>query len=183
PSTTFPLPLSVTVTCVKAPNTESTTDPTKPIKLTNAAVRASIVIPPPTFPSPPGGEQNLNAKTAVTVNNHAPNAPYINPSIVTPPFVPRGTFRQGAVIRNGVVADKIPSSDENVSAATAAYCTSTPMGRTLSKFGNEGPGASGEPGVGEDLDRGPRTLPACPARRGSGQGLFGMVADPGYEGA
>ncbi|KAI7555016.1 hypothetical protein KC331_g136 [Hortaea werneckii] len=144
PSTTFPLPLSVTVTCVKAPNTESTTDPTNPIKLTNAAVRASIVIPPPpTTPSPPAEEQNLNAKTAVTVNNHAPNAPYINPSIVTPPFVPRGTFRQGAVIRNGVVLDKIPSSDENVSAATAAYCTKTPMGRTLSRFGNEGPGASG----------------------------------------
>ncbi|KAI7158069.1 hypothetical protein KC324_g13804, partial [Hortaea werneckii] len=136
-------------------------------------------------------EQNVNAKTAVTVNNHAPNAPYINPSIVTPPFVPRGTFRQGAVIRNGVVADKIPSSDENVSAATAAYCTNTPIGKTLSKFGNEGPGErgmrenkeTGHPGVREDLHRRAWSLPACPARRGCCQGLFGMVADPGYEGS
>ncbi|KAI6870397.1 hypothetical protein D0864_07862 [Hortaea werneckii] len=140
PSTTFPLPLSVTVTCVKAPNTESTTDPTNPIKLTNAAVRASIVIP--STPSPP--EQNLNAKTAVTVKRHDPSAPYPNPSIVTPPFVPRATFRQGAVIRNGLPLARIPSSDENVSAATAAYCTSTPIGNTLSRFGTEGPAASGK---------------------------------------
>ncbi|RMZ01244.1 hypothetical protein D0860_07685 [Hortaea werneckii] len=140
PSTTFPLPLSVTVTCVKAPNIESTTDPTNPIKLTNAAVLASIVIP---IPSPSSPEQNLSAKTAVTVKRHDPSAPYPNPSTVTPPFVPRATFRQGAVIRNGLVRDRMPSSDENVSAATAAYCTSTPIGNTLSRFGNEGPGAMG----------------------------------------
>ncbi|KAI7134513.1 hypothetical protein KC352_g30714, partial [Hortaea werneckii] len=67
-----------------------------------------------------------------------------NPSIVTPPFVPRATFRQGAVIRNGLPLARIPSSDENVSAATAAYCTSTPIGNTLSRFGTEGPAASGK---------------------------------------
>ncbi|KAI7164455.1 hypothetical protein KC319_g23451, partial [Hortaea werneckii] len=76
--------------------------------------------------------------------------PYPNPSIVTPPFVPRATFRHGAVIRNGLPLARMPNSDENVSAATAAYCTSTPIGNTLSRSaGTQGPGP---PGKCEDMN-------------------------------
>lgn len=47
-------------------------------------------------------------------------APAANPVVVTPPFVPGGTVRHGAVMRKGLVLERIPSSEEKVSAATAA---------------------------------------------------------------
>lgn len=51
----------------------------------------------------------------------APKTPARSPVAVTPPFVPGGTTRRvGDVIRRGLDLDRIPSSEENVSAATAA---------------------------------------------------------------
>lgn len=40
---------------------------------------------------------------------------------VTPPLVPRGTLRHGAVTSTGEVGERIPSSLLRVSAAAAAY--------------------------------------------------------------
>lgn len=50
-----------------------------------------------------------------------PKTPQSRPAIVTPPFVPLGTRRQGWVIRKGGVEDKMPSSELRVSDAAAAY--------------------------------------------------------------
>ena len=61
---------------------------------------------------------------------------------MTPPFVPRGTRFQGAVIRNGVEVARIPSSELKVSEATAAYCATMPRGRILTRDGKYGPGES-----------------------------------------
>jgi hypothetical protein len=50
-----------------------------------------------------------------------PRNPDARPQIVTPPFVPGGTSRSfKEVISRGRVFDRIPSSELNVSAATAA---------------------------------------------------------------
>lgn len=49
-----------------------------------------------------------------------PYMPAASPVVVTPPFVPGGTVRHGAVMRKGFVLERMPSSDEKVSAATAA---------------------------------------------------------------
>ena len=49
-----------------------------------------------------------------------PAAPARRPTSVTPPFVPGGTARKGFVIRRGGVLERMPSSEEKVSAATAA---------------------------------------------------------------
>lgn len=50
----------------------------------------------------------------------APTNPAARPVAVMPPFVPGGTLRQGAVMRRGLLLARIPSSEEKVSAATAA---------------------------------------------------------------
>lgn len=49
-----------------------------------------------------------------------PSRPAPRPVIVTPPFVPGGTIRQGAVMRRGLDLERIPNSEEKVSEATAA---------------------------------------------------------------
>lgn len=50
-----------------------------------------------------------------------PSRPAPSPVTVTPPFVPGGTSRRlREVIRRGFDLDRMPSSEENVSAATAA---------------------------------------------------------------
>jgi hypothetical protein len=49
-----------------------------------------------------------------------PSSPAWIPVAVTPPLVPGGTVLHGAVIKRGFVVASIPSSEENVSAATAA---------------------------------------------------------------
>lgn len=49
-----------------------------------------------------------------------PAIPLVRPASVTPPFVPGGTTRQGAVISLGWDLERMPSSDERVSAVTAA---------------------------------------------------------------
>lgn len=40
---------------------------------------------------------------------------------------------------------------------------------------------TGAPGICEDLDRATWPFPACSARRGGREGLFGLVSDPGYQ--
>lgn len=52
---------------------------------------------------------------------NAPSRPANKPSGVTPPLVPGGTRRKvGEVSSRGELWDSMPSSDEKVSAATAA---------------------------------------------------------------
>ncbi|KXT14253.1 hypothetical protein AC579_6703 [Pseudocercospora musae] len=121
PSITFPVPLSVTVTCSKAPSTESITLPAKPAITKSPDTFASIVTL---------GSVKKSPIPATNVSNPLPSTLYFNPSIVTPPFVPFATFFQGAVIITVSPFDKIPSSDANVSAATAAYCAMMPIGST-----------------------------------------------------
>jgi hypothetical protein len=59
------------------------------------------------------------ADVRATVND--PRRPAPKPAAVTPPFVPGGTSRRVRdVIRRGFDLDRIPSSEEKVSAATAA---------------------------------------------------------------
>jgi hypothetical protein len=65
-------------------------------------------------------EQKGMSKVAVALMIDDPTSPAYIPVAVTPPFVPGDTMRQGAVIRRGLVVDRIPSSEEKVSAATAA---------------------------------------------------------------
>ena len=51
----------------------------------------------------------------------APRKPAEVPKMVTPPFVPGGTVRKFHEVSSlGFSLDKMPSSDEKVSAATAA---------------------------------------------------------------
>ena len=51
----------------------------------------------------------------------APRKPAEVPKMVTPPFVPGGTVRKFHDVSSlGFSLDKMPSSDEKVSAATAA---------------------------------------------------------------
>ena len=49
-----------------------------------------------------------------------PAAPARRPMEVTPPFVPGGTARKGFVMRRGGVRERMPSSEERVSAVVAA---------------------------------------------------------------
>ena len=59
--------------------------------------------------------------TAAVVMTSAPKTPATSPIRDTPPFVPRGTFLSvNEVMRRGSPEDRMPSSEEKVSAATAA---------------------------------------------------------------
>ena len=67
------------------------------------------------------GVQKGKRITDVDAIVNAPKKPANVPVRVTPPFVPGGTLRKfHEVISLGLLLDKIPSSEENVSAATAA---------------------------------------------------------------
>lgn len=69
--------------------------------------------------SPTG--QNGSNIVDVTAIVKAPKNPAAVPTTVTPPFVPGGTSRSFQdVISRGLRFERIPSSEENVSAATAA---------------------------------------------------------------
>lgn len=60
-------------------------------------------------------------RTDVRAIKNAPRTPAKSPASVTPPLVPGGTTRRvGDVIRRGGDFERMPSSEENVSAATAA---------------------------------------------------------------
>ena len=67
------------------------------------------------------GAQNGSRIADVNAIVKAPRKPAIVPSNVTPPFVPGGTLRRfHDVSSRGWLFDKMPSSEEKVSAATAA---------------------------------------------------------------
>ena len=57
----------------------------------------------------------------LTLKYTYPAKPANVPTSVTPPFVPGGTFRKFQDVRSlGLLLESIPSSEENVSAETAA---------------------------------------------------------------
>lgn len=65
--------------------------------------------------------QNGRMSEDVRATENEPRRPAPRPATVTPPFVPGGTSRRvREVIRRGFDFDRIPSSEEKVSAATAA---------------------------------------------------------------
>lgn len=64
--------------------------------------------------------QNGRSMAAVREMIKDPSRPACIPVAVTPPFVPGGTCLHGDVIRRGFEVASMPSSEENVSAATAA---------------------------------------------------------------
>ena len=65
--------------------------------------------------------QNGSRRTDVAAIMNDPNKPAAKPKSVTPPFVPGGTSRSVSdVMSLGRPLDRMPSSEENVSAATAA---------------------------------------------------------------
>ena len=68
----------------------------------------------------PNSEQNgkkiIEVKSAV----NAPNNPAARPATVTPPLVPGGTSRRvSEVIKRGLDFERMPNSEEKVSAETA----------------------------------------------------------------
>ena len=66
-------------------------------------------------------EQSGNKTADVKAIVDDPNTPAKRPVAVIPPFVPGGTTRRfGEVMRRGLDLERIPSSEEKVSAATAA---------------------------------------------------------------
>lgn len=68
-----------------------------------------------------GGSQRGIESIALVTRRREPKRPAARPIGVTPPLVPRGTMRRvGLVSRRGGVDERMPSSEENVSAATAA---------------------------------------------------------------
>lgn len=69
----------------------------------------------------PSTGQNGSKIADVRAIVKAPKSPAAIPTIVTPPFVPGGTSRRFQdVISRGLLFEMMPSSEENVSAATAA---------------------------------------------------------------
>lgn len=65
--------------------------------------------------------QNGSSRTDVVPIKKDPIRPATKPHSVTPPLVPGGTSRSDSdVISLGRLFDRMPNSDENVSAATAA---------------------------------------------------------------
>ena len=64
-------------------------------------------------------EQKGNPKAHITPINAPPTAAEKRPNTLTPPFVPGGTALK-VVIKNGRCFDRIPSSEDHVSAVAAA---------------------------------------------------------------
>lgn len=120
PSTTFPVLLSTTLACNIPPRKLSSTLPrvpnaVKPRIHCALGMRFSADVPLP------DDEQKGISHADVAATMNAPKAPARRPVPVTPPFVPGGTTRRvGEVIRRGFDLERIPSSEEKVSAATAA---------------------------------------------------------------
>jgi hypothetical protein len=112
PSTTRPECVSTTLAWKRAPRSESNRVPLKP-----AAVKATVY---ETFCDKSQSLQNGTMSVDVAEIIKDPSRPAPRPIAVTPPFVPGGTTRHGAVMRRGFDLERMPNSDEKVSAATAA---------------------------------------------------------------
>lgn len=113
PSTTFPLLLSTTLACKSPPRTLSRTLPSVPQRVIAMVHRARSFNP--------ALAQNGRTAADVAETMNEPRRPAPRPVAVTPPFVPGGTSRRfNEVIRRGLDFERMPSSEESVSAATAA---------------------------------------------------------------
>lgn len=113
PSTTLPVLLSSTVTWTSAPSSESSNVPLNPATV-NTTQKRNLESPVQAI------REKGSVKYARVEMKTDPAKPARRPVIVTPPLVPRGTLRHGAVMRTGEVGDRIPSSLLRVSAAAAA---------------------------------------------------------------
>ena len=128
PSTILPVRLSTTLACSSPPRMLSTTLPNVPQRVTARIHKPFSRHPqarPPSRPVlvKPSTElrRQKGSMRDVSAMVNAPSAPAIIPVSVTPPLVPGGTFRRvREVIKRGWLLDRIPSSLEKVSAATAA---------------------------------------------------------------
>jgi hypothetical protein len=120
PSTILPVLTSTTLDWQIAPRNESSNDPHSP-RIVMANVNSILESQSQVgafWPASPSW-QNGRSDDATTLMMNEPRSPASSPLTVTPPFVPRGTVRQGAVMSRGSDVERIPSSEENVSAATA----------------------------------------------------------------
>jgi hypothetical protein len=120
PSTILPVLTSTTLDWQTAPRNESSNDPHSP---SNVMASVNCVFESQSqvgsFCPASRSLQNGRSEVATTLMMNEPSSPASNPLTVTPPFVPRGTVRQGAVTSRGSDVERIPSSEEKVSAATA----------------------------------------------------------------
>jgi len=124
PSTMRPLLVSTTLCCSQPPRKLSRTLPRAPhIAIANVNLCLLIRFQPFGSRTPDadfGWQNGIKAIDAVTIIRD-PKKPAMRPYTVTPPFVPGGTFRRlREVMSRGRDFDRIPSSELNVSAATAA---------------------------------------------------------------
>src|SRR3569833_1077441 len=124
PSTILPVRTSRTDRWNRPPRKESWRLPRAPHMVRpNLRIRFWSAVqgaPPPGVPSVAVLQRGRNLIEVVTMIME-PSRPAAKPPTVTPPLVPRGTFRSvGDVMRRGVCDDSMPSSDEKVSAATHA---------------------------------------------------------------
>ncbi len=134
PSTTLPVRVSTTLAWNHPPRALSSKLPRPPQAVTQSSSRTfSFELQPLPHSKPvlrPSSslleadwstEQNGSKVTDVRAMMNAPKKPAAVPKSVTPPLVPAGTWRRSqAVSRRGLLWERIPNSEEKVSAATAA---------------------------------------------------------------
>ena len=133
PSITFPVLVSITLAWNHPPSALSSTLP-RPPHIVTASTQKSCSFGPHLFPPsspallpnalpriPVSIVQKGRRTTEVIAMTKAPPKPARVPVKETPPLVPGGTCRKFQEVRSrGLLLDKMPSSDEKVSAATAA---------------------------------------------------------------
>ena len=123
PSTIRPVRVSTTLDWNQPPRKLSTTLPSAPHNVINHANLNRWSTPHACHNSITdelSGQKGIRATDAATIIRD-PSSPATRPQTVTPPFVPGGTCRRFKdVMSRGLVFDRIPSSELNVSAATAA---------------------------------------------------------------
>ena len=133
PSITFPVLLSITLAWNHPPSALSSTLPRPPHIVTASTQKLFSCQPHPFPPSNPGvfptalprievsTSQKGRRTREVIAMTEAPPKPANVPVNETPPLVPGGTWRIFQDVRSrGLLLDRMPSSDEKVSAATAA---------------------------------------------------------------
>lgn len=133
PSTIFPVRVSTTLAWNQPPSALSSKLPMPPHKVIASISPIFACHPQPSLPSLPKNWANLvlegssscseqkGKKIDVTAIVKAPKKPANVPSKEIPPFVPGGTLRKFHEVNSlGFPFDRIPSSEEKVSAATAA---------------------------------------------------------------
>lgn len=133
PSITLPVLPSTTLACNQPPRALSRALPRPPHTVTAMTQKIFSCHPQPLPPSNPGllpktfprivvsAEQKGMSITDVKAIIKAPAKPASVPASVTPPLMPGGTWRKFQdVISLGLFLERMPNSEENVSAATAA---------------------------------------------------------------